>query len=121
MMEKENLTEAAPVDMQLVGRRFRSLRKHMGLTQKEAAALAQTTAKHISEAERGACGISLQVLARLCRIYEVPADYILFGQTASREETDWISSQYDRLSPDKKRLFEQMVHSLLEGLQDPDS
>ena len=41
------------VDMKEIGSRLRAMRKHMELTQNQAAALAGTTAKHISEAERG--------------------------------------------------------------------
>lgn len=121
MKDKVRVTEAPEIDMQLVGSRFRSLRRHRNLTQKEAAVLAGTTAKHISEAERGACGISLQVLARLCTLYEVSADYILFGEQTDSREDFRISSRYDQLSPEKQHLFEQMVQALLASLSDTDS
>lgn len=86
------------------------------MTQHQAARLAGTTAKHISEAERGVCGVSLQVLASLCRLYDVSSDYILFGRI-DQPQDGWIFQSYQNLTPEKKRLFREQTESLLDGLR----
>ena len=104
------------VDMTEIGIRLRNLRKHKELTQHQAARLAGTTAKHISEAERGVCGVSLQDLASLCRLYDVSSDYILFGRI-DQPQDGWIFQSYQNLTPEKKRLFREQTESLLDGLR----
>lgn len=113
--ESQSSRSGMALDMTEVGARLRNIRKHLELTQTEAARLSGTTAKHISEAERGVCGVSLQVLGALCRLYEVSADYILFGQN-SHPGKSWLIKAYEQLSPEKQKLFDQQAESLMEGL-----
>ena len=107
------------VDMKEIGSRLRAMRKHMELTQNQAAALAGTTAKHISEAERGVCGVSIRVLAALTGLYDVSADYILFGKV-EQDQSPWITHAYNRLSPVKKRFFQEQTEFMLEKLNTMD-
>lgn len=56
---------------------MKELRKEKGLTQKELAKILDTTDDSIFSWERGRSQPSIEVLRRICIVFEVSADYLL--------------------------------------------
>ena len=54
-------------------------REQAGYTQDTLSEMLGKTPNHLSAVERGASGISLEALQRLCRLLGVSADRIIFG------------------------------------------
>ncbi|MGN1097300.1 MAG: helix-turn-helix domain-containing protein [Clostridia bacterium] len=69
-------------DYTAVGMRIKSARKAKNFTQEYVAEQIDVGCQHISDIERGACGLSISSLIDLCRVLEIDADYILFGRAA---------------------------------------
>lgn len=71
-----------------IGKRIRNFRTANNLTQAQLAENLDISTNFISEVETGKKNISLEILCRLCRHYNLSADYILLGKDSSS------SSQY---------------------------
>lgn len=70
------------VDM---GKRYFEARKAKGLTQEEAAEIADVTQQAISDAELGKSFLSLDSMLRLCIAYDTSCDYLLTGEVSSSD------------------------------------
>lgn len=106
------------LDSAAIGARLKSLRRHMGITQKEAADRCGTTSKHISEAERGVCSFSISMLGALCRLYRASADYILFGTEDTPKAQPWILEDYESLSQHDKDLLHALTETMVKKLKE---
>ena len=65
--------------------RIRDLRVSFGYTQERVAALLGSDRRSLSHIENGSRGCSLDMLIRISALYEVPMDYLLFGQEGDAE------------------------------------
>lgn len=63
-----------------IGRRIRNFRTGNNLTQAQFAENLDVSTNFISEIETGKKNISLETLCRLCKQYDLSADYLLFGK-----------------------------------------
>ena len=81
------MKEKKPMNVE-IGEHVKAVREACGLTQERFAELLGLGVKHISAIERGAAGVSLPTLWRICTLLSVPADAILFGP-----QTDASSDQ----------------------------
>ena len=68
-----------------IGARVKEAREAAGLTQERLAELIDITAQYLSGVERGAVGLSVPVLQRLCSVLLVSSDYILTGNTETSD------------------------------------
>ena len=59
-----------------IGARVKEAREAAGLTQERLAELIDITAQYLSGVERGAVGLSVPVLQRLCSVLLVSIDYM---------------------------------------------
>ena len=62
-----------------IGQRIRQLRLMSNYTQAEFAELIDISINFLSEVENGKKGLSQDTLAKICRVLNTSADYILFG------------------------------------------
>jgi len=68
-------------DYRELGRRVRDLRQEKHLTQEELAELVGISVSFVGHIERAEKMASMETIARLCDILDVPADYLLRGKT----------------------------------------
>ena len=61
----------------VIGKKLRELRKEAGFTQKQVAALMNKSETGYASWEQGLAEPSVNDLRRLCRIYEISADFLL--------------------------------------------
>lgn len=66
---------------QRVGANVQQARERAHYTQEELSELLSITPNHLSAIERGVSGVTLEMLEKLCRLFNVSADTILFGET----------------------------------------
>lgn len=69
-----------------IGGNIQVAREQAGYTQDTLSEMLGMTPNHLSAIERGASGISLEALQRLCRLLGVSADRIIFGTDAPEAE-----------------------------------
>ena len=67
-----------------IGGNIQVAREQAGYTQDTLSEMLGMTPNHLSAIERGASGISLEALQRLCRLLGVSADRIIFGTDDGR-------------------------------------
>lgn len=72
------MKEKKPINVE-IGQNVKNVRENAGLTQERFAEMLGLGEKHISAIERGAVGLSLATLQKICALLSVPADMILFG------------------------------------------
>jgi len=68
-----------------MGQRYFEARKSKGLTQEEAAEIADVTQQAISDAELGKSFLSPDSMLRLCTAYEISCDYLLTGEISDKD------------------------------------
>ncbi len=89
-----------------VGTRIKTARKAKNLTQESLAESVDVGCQHISDIERGICGLSVSTLIELCRVLEVSADYLLFGRSPGGSPLDGL---YAGLNPTQKKFVDDFV------------
>jgi len=68
-----------------MGKRYFEARKSKGLTQEEAAEIAEVTQQAISGAELGKSFLSPDSMLRLCTAYGISCDYLLTGEISDKD------------------------------------
>ncbi len=89
-----------PINIQ-IGQNIRQIREDAGLTQERLADILGIGDKHVSAIERGAVGLSLPTLMRICEALSVSADRVLFG---ARDDVDRRSADIHMLMERLERL-----------------
>ena len=98
-----------------IGLRVKQAREAAGLTQERLSELLDVTAQYLSSVERGAVGLSVPVLIRLCSVLLVSSDYILTGETEYSDVTS-ISARLSRLPPEHVNNVEDILNRYMEGI-----
>lgn len=98
-----------------IGLRVKQAREAAGLTQERLSELMDVTAQYLSGVERGAVGLSVPVLIRLCSILLVSSDFILAGDTEYSDVTR-ITSRLSRLPPEHIHNVEDILNRYIEGI-----
>lgn len=82
-------------DQAEVGKRIKAKRKEFKMTQQELAERLSVSSDSISDYERGETQCGSDNLVKLCQIFNVSADYFLFGFDKKLKEKNWnILNQY---------------------------
>ena len=98
-----------------IGLRVKQAREAAGLTQERLSELVDVTAQYLSGVERGAVGLSVPVLIRLCSILLVSSDFILIGNTEYSDVTS-ITSRLSKLPSEHIRNVEEILNRYIEGI-----
>ncbi len=108
------MADKKPENVQ-IGLRLKRAREAAGLTQERLSELVDVTAQYLSGVERGAVGLSVPVLVRLCSVLHVPSDLILMEDTACSDVTG-IAARLSRLPREHVKTVEKMLNCYLEGI-----
>ncbi len=71
--------------LQEMGQRYFEARKAKGLTQEEAAEIANVTQQAISDAELGKSFLSPNSMLNLCTAYGISCDYLMTGEISDKD------------------------------------
>ena len=94
------------IDYKAIGNRLRETRIRKNIKQEEVADLFDTTQSFISKIETGYSKPSLSTLIKLCKIYEVSFDYIIFDNLDHIKQS--LNPDFDEILSDcneKERVF----------------
>ena len=94
------------IDYKAIGNRLRETRIRKNIKQEEVADLFDTTQSFISKIETGYSKPSLSTLIKLCKIYEVSFDYIIFDNLDHIKQS--LNTDFDEILSDcneKERVF----------------
>lgn len=79
-------------DYKIVGERIRRKRKQLGLTQEQLAESIERSQKYCADIERGSCGMSVDMMLRLCFALRMSPSTLLLGEALpSLDDADIIS------------------------------
>lgn len=98
-----------------IGIRVKKAREAAGLTQERLAELVDVTAQYLSGVERGAVGLSVPILSRICSVLLVSSDFILTGDNDLSDVTN-ITTRLSRLPPEHIENVEELLNRYLEGI-----
>ena len=108
------MTEKKAENIQ-IGFRVKQAREVAGLTQERLSELMDVTAQYLSGVERGAVGLSVPVLIRLCSILRVSCDFILIGDIEYSDAAS-ITARLSRLPSEHIRNVEEILNRYIEGI-----
>ena len=111
MYEKKALDAA-------VGERIRAARVAAKLTQERFGELVDMSTKNVSSVERGAVGVSLTKLCRICQVLGVSADELLFGIHTS-SDAQRLAARLQDLTPQQYAVACSMFDMLLRAFALP--
>ena len=97
-----------------IGKNIQAARDRAGYTQEALSELMGMTPNHLSAIERGASGISLESLQKLCRILGVSSDQLIFGDTAPNDETLHLARRLCSVRKEFRPQIEKAISALLE-------
>lgn len=101
-----------------VGERIRSLRKQKKLTQPQLAELINKKISTISSYEHGVFDPSIPTIFELCKAFDVSADYLLFGNEKTPDNTLMLDNKilldkFSKLDNIEKIKVEGIIDGLL--------
>ena len=97
----------------IVGANIKRERERAGYTQERFSALIGMGVKNLSAVERGAVGISLSMLKRICQELSVSSNAILFEQHETNDVRN-LTEQLQNLTPKQFEIVKDVVQTVLE-------
>lgn len=82
-----------------IGKRIKQARINRGLTQEEMAEILDLSVTHYQNIEYGKYNIGNKHLAKICNLFNLSADYILFNKETTQMNFDVF---YEKLSPEER-------------------
>lgn len=98
-----------------IGERLTSRRKFLNLTQEQAAEKANVHQQSISDAENGKTGLMPDTLLKICRAYQVSADFILTGEITNNDIMI-LNKRVQQLPPDKFQHLQGIINHYIEAV-----
>ena len=92
---------------------FQVAREQAGYTQDTLSEMLGMTPNHLSAIERGASGISLEALQRLCRLLGVSADRIIFGTDDPEVEALALARRISDIKPEYRQQVQELLSAIL--------
>lgn len=101
-----------------IGKRLRNSRESHGLTREQLAEAVDLSSRFICDIEFGNKGMSIDTLAMLSQVLDIPADYILLGQyreyTASELQ---VLALLEKLPESKLPYLEEIIKNFILGIR----
>jgi transcriptional regulator with XRE-family HTH domain len=97
-----------------VGGRIKKAREATGLTQDRFAELLGMGTKNVSAIERGAVGVSLSSLQKICQVLSISSDDILF-ERKSENAVEALAARLRQLSAKQFAVANDIFNKLLEA------
>lgn len=91
-----------------IGANIKEMRERRNLTQEQLSEQIGIGVKSLSAIERGAVGISLTTLRKVCHVLSASSDALIFGPAAPNDTSD-ITAALERMSPQQLELVREML------------
>jgi transcriptional regulator with XRE-family HTH domain len=99
-----------------IGRRFREAREKKGWTREQLAEVSDLSVPFLADLELGNTGVRLDRFQKLCKLLEVDADYVLFGEAPSSLAA--ITAMLRGRDEKTLRVAERTLRAMLEALDE---
>lgn len=98
-------------DRKAAGKRIREKRRQLGITMKEAAEKLGRVPTYYADIERGSCGMSVETMIAISRLYHMSLDYLILGKSDDdRAGTDGTDKETVR--PEESEAVYQLLNSV---------
>lgn len=97
-----------------IGNNIRQERLKAGMTQPVLAEKLGLEPNSLSSVERGHVGISIEKLIKICKIFSIPSDRLLFGKVEKSDVQD-MTERLERLSPEQLRVARNVLNDMLDA------
>ena len=98
------------------GRRIQARRMALELTQEQLAERMDCSLRFIADIERGAVGMSIDTLVKVCETLNTSPNALLHdGEAAQPAGTEWILSALENLSPRRRETALEILRAYLRG------
>ena len=98
----------------ITGENIKRERERAGLTQDAFSEMIGIGPKSLSAIERGASGISLTTLRKVCDTLFISSDSLLFDESP-RNDVEVLAERLSRMSPKQFKIANEMLASLLKA------
>lgn len=107
------MKEKKPINIE-IGQRIKQSREAAGMTQEAFSELIGLGPKHVSAIERGAVGVSIATLQRICKVLSISSDTLIFGGV-EKNSVGELTARLELLSPEQYKIASDIVYKLLEA------
>ena len=97
-----------------VGRNIQRAREKAKYTQEELSEILDITPNHLSAIERGASGATLELIEKICHLFGVTADFLLFGHNREDEYYQELAAQLSMIETEYRPQVRKILAALLE-------
>lgn len=97
-----------------IGANIQAAREQAGYTQEQLSEILGLSPNHMSAIERGVSAVSLDALRKICSLFGVSADVILFGKNEPSSEVNSIAKQLTQIKPKYQPQVNKVLSALLE-------
>lgn len=95
-------------DRKAAGKRIREKRRQLGITMKEAAEKLGRVPTYYADIERGNCGMSVETMIAISRLYHMSLDYLVLG----KEDDDRAATDKDMIRSEESETVYQLLSSV---------
>ena len=100
------------LSLEQVGKRIRKNREGLGLTRENFAEQVGISPQFLAEIENGKKGMSAETLYKMCRAYDLSADYILMGRASYEKLSDPVRDELKDFSEPYIQLTEEIIRAI---------
>lgn len=101
------------LDYKHIGARIQERRKNIGISQARLAETVDLSAKYISQIEQGVRHLSLDAIAGIAVVLEVPVDMLLFGtRFCQAEQSIYESKSFNDYSKNEQDVIMEAVSAI---------
>lgn len=97
-----------------IGSNIQAAREQAGYTQEQLSEVLGLSPNHISAIERGVSAISLDAVRKICCLFGISADTIIFGNNKQGDDIYKIAQQLSRIKPEYQPQIKKIISALLE-------
>ena len=97
-------------DRKAAGKRIREKRRQLGITMKEAADQLGRVPTYYADIERGNCGMSVETMIAISRLYHMSLDFLILGKETENEQGD--EDDRERVSAEETEAVYQLLNNV---------
>lgn len=115
-------------DRKAAGKRIREKRRQLGITMKEAAEQLGRVPTYYADIERGNCGMSVETMIAISRLYHMSLDYLILGKEGNQagaekdvsrtEETEAVYQLLNNVSKRERMYAAKVLRTFLIACSD---
>ncbi len=107
------------IDYKAIGARIKARRRELKITQETLAEMLSVSIGYVSQVERGATKISLDLLARISDVLKCDISQLVSGSAYNGKEylSTEIFQKYERLTAEQKRFLLDIIGLMLKEKQ----